>query len=199
MGPNALLTYPIIAGHYTIPTGRIQVPNPPKTLLSWNDSNFSCRIKTHDSARMFHVWRKCWHWFLPLITECHNTFISWSGYHLLLRLHVLYSASLPTQIMHTPKLQSWWVLFCLVAPGFSKDIQCHVGPYSFLTFQSTSHKQNGLSAWWLQMTTKVIKYLGAMTTQFIHKKETCHWPQAAIRYAVTLQRSCLGCFIRVDN
>ena len=45
------------------------------------------------------------------------------------------------------------VLCCLMTPGLSKDIRCHVWPYFFWTCtspdQTLGHTQSGLSAWWL--------------------------------------------------
>ena len=45
-------------------------------------------------------------------------------------------------------------LYCLMTPGFSKDIQCHVWPSFSKLFckspdQTPDHTYSGLSAWWL--------------------------------------------------
>ena len=52
-----------------------------------------------------------------------------------------------------------WDLCCLMAPGLSKDIRCHVWAYSSLCLQITGPdirpraRVNGLSTWWFQMAT----------------------------------------------
>ena len=50
---------------------------------------------------------------------------------------------------------------CVMTPGFSKDIQCHIRPYTFLFLQIT-RSDIGLhvilSAWWLEMAVCVGMY-----------------------------------------
>ena len=49
-----------------------------------------------------------------------------------------------------------WVLCCLMIPGLSEDIQCHVWPCSFsklVNHQISDHLHIGQPAWWLQVAT----------------------------------------------
>ena len=58
--------------------------------------------------------------------------------------------------IHVPQAKNMyigrvWVLFTLITPGLSKDIQCHVWPYTFLCLQkspcqTSGHTSHGLSA-----------------------------------------------------
>ena len=64
---------------------------------------------------------------------------------------------------HSPKTVVFG-LCCLMTPGLSKDIQCHVWPHFFWTCnspdQTSGHTQSRLSAWWLHMVTSI--FLGGL-------------------------------------
>ena len=53
----------------------------------------------------------------------------------------------------------WFGLCCLMTPGLSKDIRCHVWLHFFWTCnspdQTSGHTQSGLSAWWLHKITSI--------------------------------------------
>ena len=66
--------------------------------------------------------------------------------------------SLTLKVLNFWKLV-WFGLCCLMTPGLSKDIRCHVWPYFFWTCkspdQTLGHTERGLSAWWLHMVTLI--------------------------------------------
>ena len=94
-------------------------------------------------------------------------------------------------------------LCCLMTPGHSKDIRCHVWPYFFQTCkspdQTSCHTYSWLTAWWLHMVTLIFlsSFVGmyGKHTHFITPKMTGH----AIGLYICIGISTLGIRIIQDT